>query len=357
VALICEPASAHPPHRVAQTELVEALVEQYPDAPALRTGVRMIEHTQVRHRNFIRPILEVLAQDGVASRNRTYVEEARRYGGEAATAAMERAGVPPADVDVLIVTSCTGFPMPGLDAMLCNDLDGLEPAVRLPVSQLGCSAGAAAFGYAHEFCRSGAGAVVLVVCVELSSLCFQESDLFAPMAISSFVSTGLFGDGAAAVVVRADERGAGFVTEASGMHLLPDSEDFIAYTQDEHGIHFNTNPAMLQALERMTPAIHTFLARHGCEASELDFLISHTGGPKVLDGIVAGLGLPEERVAVSRESLAEVGNLSSVTVIDVLDRTFRRYRPEPGQRGLVIGIGPGVTTSMVLGHWQEDPAS
>lgn len=103
----------------------------------------------------------------------------------------------------------------------------------------------------------------------------------------------------------------------------------------------------------MATAIRAFLGRTGHSADELDFVICHTGGPKILDGLVDGLGIPEEYVWASRESLAEVGNLSSVTVLDVLERTVEQHPPAPGDLGLVIGIGPGVTTALVLVRWSD----
>jgi predicted naringenin-chalcone synthase len=352
MAVVCEPRTVRPAYEVHQAELIEAIGTRYPDPPRLSTGVRMMEHTSVRTRYFVTPPEEALVHEGVAGRSRRFAREGRRLAAAAAWEALDAAGVGVDDVEILIVTSCTGFPMPGLDAMLCNDT-GMRPSVRLPVSQLGCAGGAAAMAFAHDLCRSRPGSHALIVTVELASLCFQPDDLFGPAAVSSFVSAGLFGDGAAAVVVRGDGDGTGLETIAARIELLPDSEGHIAYRHDERGIHFDTNPAMLTALPHMAPAMHRFLADEGVTAEDLDFLICHTGGPRILDGVVEGLGVDEDYVAASRESLARVGNLSSVTVLDVLERTIADRRPLAGDLGLVIGIGPGVTTALVLVRWRE----
>ncbi|HLI91677.1 MAG TPA: 3-oxoacyl-[acyl-carrier-protein] synthase III C-terminal domain-containing protein, partial [Ktedonobacteraceae bacterium] len=127
------------------------------------------------------------------------------------------------------------------------------------------------------------------------------------------------------------------------------------YDLDEQGNHFRTKREVVPGLRRGFPVIHAFLERSGYRASDLEFLVSHTGGPRVMDAVVEALGVPEGLIAASRESLREAGNLSSATVLDVLKRTFAdRYRPAAGMLGLMLGFGPGSTIEMLLGQWQEE---
>jgi predicted naringenin-chalcone synthase len=154
-------------------------------------------------------------------------------------------------------------------------------------------------------------------------------------------------------VVRGDDQAPGVRLLANAQHLLPDSTQVIAGTTSELGLHFATHPTVRGAVPRVIPAIEAFLAQRGHTPGELEFAIGHSGGPAVLRAVQAGLGLGPALLDRSWQSLREVGNVSSVVVLDVLQRTFDQQRPNHGALGLILAFGPGFTSEMLLGTWQE----
>src|SRR6266542_1688425 len=226
--------------------------------------------------------------------------------------------------------------LPGPDAYIAGQL-GLRSTVRrLPIQQLGCAAGGTALAQAHDFLRAhphrledGRPTNVLVIAVELCSLSYQPEET----SISDFISAGLFGDGAAAAVVRGDDAAPGVRLVANHQHLVPDSTQVIAGTTSERGFHFATNPRVRATVPRVIPVVERFLGQHGVKPD--------------------GLDLRAERLDLSWQSLREVGNVSSVVVFDVLRRTFDQRRPPEGATGLILAFGPGFTTEMLLCTWNE----
>jgi 1,3,6,8-tetrahydroxynaphthalene synthase len=356
VATICAPALVWPDHRIPQRAMAQAIADRHRGLPQLDRGLQVINNTGVATRHLVRPLAETLEPAPFGSRNQLYAEHAVQLGTHAATQALATAQLDAADVDALVVVSCTGYMLPGPDAHIANRL-GLRPTVRrLPIQQLGCAAGASALAQAHDFLRAHPFRLVdarprnaLVVAVELCSLSYQP----AKTSISDFISTGLFGDGAGAAVVRGDDQASGVRLVANAQHLLPDSTQVIAGATSELGFHFATHPTVRGAVPRVLPAVEAFLAQRGRKPGDLEFVICHTGGPAVLRGVQAGLGLAPELLGLSWQSLREVGNVSSVVVLDVLRRTFDQQRPNHGALGLILAFGPGFTSEMLLGTWQE----
>jgi 1,3,6,8-tetrahydroxynaphthalene synthase len=351
--LICKPAIALPGHRVPQQELLDALRQRQSHLPNLERVLGMIRHTTVEQRTFAVPLEQLFEHEGIEKRVERYLTVGVPLARAAIKQALANANLEASDIAHFILISCTApaLLLPALDAYLVNA--GALPfqVRRLPIAQMGCHAGATALAQADAYLLGHPDEHVLVCCVELCSLNEQPTDLDA----SSFVSRGLFGDGATAAVVRGDDRGTGLRILATSQYLVPDTLGDMCYELDGWGNHFRTKREVVPGLRKGFPAIHAFLSRSSYRTSDLDFLVSHTGGPKVMDAVVEALGVDERLIAASRESLREVGNLSSATVLDVLMRTFAdRYRPDDGALGLMLGFGPGSTIEMLLGRWQEE---
>jgi 1,3,6,8-tetrahydroxynaphthalene synthase len=356
MATICAPALVWPDHQILQETMARAIAERHGGLPHLGRGLQVIHNTEVAARYMIRSLEETLEPAPFGVRNQLYATHAVQLGAQAAKQALEAAALDPADIDCLVVVSCTGYMLPGPDAYIAGAL-GLKPTVRrLPIQQLGCAAGASALAQAHDFLRAhpfryadGRPSNALVVAVELCSLSYQPSKT----SISDFISVGLFGDGAGAVVVRGDDQAPGVRLRANAQHLLPRSTEVIAGTTSELGFHFATHPTVRSAIPKVIPAVEAFLWQRGRKPGDLEFMICHTGGPAVLRGVQEGLGLGPELLGLSWQSLREVGNVSSVVVLDVLRRTFDQQRPRNGALGLILAFGPGFTSEMLLGTWQE----
>jgi predicted naringenin-chalcone synthase len=154
-------------------------------------------------------------------------------------------------------------------------------------------------------------------------------------------------------VVRGDDRLPGVRLVAGAQHLVPDSTQVIAGATSERGFHFATNPRVRTTVPKVIPAVERFLEQHGCKPGDLEFLVCHTGGPAVLRAVAEGLALDPALLELSWQSLREVGNVSSVVVLDVLARTVEQRRPRHGAAGLILAFGPGFTTEMLLGTWHE----
>jgi 1,3,6,8-tetrahydroxynaphthalene synthase len=356
MATVCVPELAWPDHLIAQEAMVAAVADRRRGLPHLDRGLQVMRNTEVATRRMLRSLEDTLDEQPFGERNRLYAEQAVRLGAAAGRRALAAAGVDPIDVDALVVVSCTGYMLPGPDAHIAGEL-GLPSTVRrLPIQQLGCAAGGSALAQAHDFLRAnprrledGRATNALVIAVEL---CLR-SDQPTETSISDFISAGLFGDGAAAAVVRGDDGAPGARLLANRQHLVPDSTQVIAGTTSERGFHFATNPKVRTTVPRVVPVVERFLEQQGTKPGDLEFVICHTGGPAVLRAVADGLGLEAELLDLSWQSLREVGNISSAVVLDVLRRTFDQRRPRHGATGLILAFGPGFTTEMLLCSWND----
>jgi type III polyketide synthase len=345
-ATVSRPAVSYPEHTVTLTDMQTMARRYYGSLRAFRAIQRMIDNTEIAARRFVLPLDQLGEQAGLADRAARYMQHARPLAREVASSALAIANVAPQDIDSIITTSCTSFAMPSLDAYLIDDLE-LRPTVRrTPLAQLGCVAGAAALRMANDHCRAYPSARVLIVAVELSSLCFfpEQADL------SSAVCASIFGDGAAACVVSGREHGSG-----SGLRLgeslsytLPGSQPYIRYDILDRGTHLRLDREVMHAVPRLAPIIEDFLRQ--ADVHELDFVVAHTGGRRILDSLVVALGVEERLLEHSRASLREVGNTASVSVLDVLRRACGSAPEGRDRRGIIIAFGPGFTMELLVAH-------
>jgi 1,3,6,8-tetrahydroxynaphthalene synthase len=356
MATVCAPELVWPDHLIAQEAMITAVGHRHRGLPRLDRGLQVMRNTGVATRRLLRSLHDTVTEQSFGTRNRLYAEKAVELGARAGRRALLAAGVDPVDVDALVVVSCTGYMLPGPDAAIAGEL-GLRSTVRrLPIQQLGCAAGGSALAQAQDYLlahpwRPGDGrkSNALVIAVELCSLSYQPRET----SLSDFISVGLFGDGAAAAVVRGDDAATGVRLVANRQHLVPDSTLVIAGTTSERGFHFATSPKVRITVPSVLPVVERFLEQHGTKPGNLEFVVCHTGGPAVLRAVADGLDLRAELLDLSWQSLREVGNVSSVVVLDVLRRTFDQRRPRHDATGLILAFGPGFTTEMLLCTWNE----
>jgi 1,3,6,8-tetrahydroxynaphthalene synthase len=351
---VMSPCIVVPEHRVAQEDVIRLLVETYSEQSWVEDVVHHVRACNVDTRHFVLPLPELVAARPFGERNRLYAQEVVRLGVEAAHQALQRARVEASEIDALVFVSCTGYMLPGPDAYIAQEL-GCRPTIsRTPIQQLGCAAGGSALAKAHDYLTGHPGSRALVVAVELPSLSYQPTK----NTVSDFISNALFGDAAAAAVLQSDEHGReaqspGFEIHAGMQHLLPESTDLIYGETSELGFHFWTNPGARRVVAKIAPALLQFLADHGLAPGDLEFCVSHTGGPLIMDAVEKCLGLAPGTVDPSRASLAELGNCSSVSVLDVL-RRHHDAPPRDNSPGMLIAFGPGFTTEALLGHWRGE---
>jgi alkylresorcinol/alkylpyrone synthase len=342
--------SALPPHYYDQETLLAALRDRWSDRYFnLDRLERLHKNVLVGGRHLALPIEEYDELTTWGRANDAWIRVAQEVGEEAVRKALDRAGLSTSDVDALITVTVTGVATPSIDARLMNRL-GLPPRVkRMPIFGLGCVAGAAGIARAADYVRAFPDHVAVLLSIELCSLTLQPEDLSIPNLIAS----GLFGDGAAAVVITGDNRpsdGPRIIDSRSVFY--PDSERVMGWDISESGFKIVLSADVpVVAREKLRPDVDAFLAEHGLTRDDIASWVCHPGGPKVLEAMQESLELPEGALDVTWRSLREVGNLSSTSVLLVLEETLQNGRPDPGSYGMLIAMGPGFCSELVLLRW------
>ena len=343
---VARPAIELPAQLVHQDDVIAAMSAHFASEPQLERGLDLMRNTTVRTRHLLVPLDELFDARTFGERNNRYAKEVVRIGAEAATRALQNAGLHAREIDQLVFVSCTGFMLPGPDAYIAQEIGCRPDARRVPIQQLGCAAGVSALAEAHHFVLSHPGARSLVVAVELASLSFQP----ACASLSDFISAAIFSDAAGAVVLGGEPVSSGLRVMASLQHLLPNSTDVIFGEISEIGLHFETNPKVRKTVQHVVPALLEFVAAQGWTPPDLTFCVSHTG-LLVIDAVEAGLRLPAGMLGRTRRSLATVGNPSSVKALMFSERHYAS--PPSAGPGLMVAFGPGFTTEALAVVWDE----
>jgi alkylresorcinol/alkylpyrone synthase len=342
------------PHRYEQRDITDAFARVClgPDGNH-ELARRLHANAQVESRYLTLPLdeYEKIADFGAA--NDAFIANACELAIAAITGALDEAGIRPDEVDLIISTTVTGVAAPSIEARIAQQL-GLRPDVkRMPLFGLGCVAGAAGISRAHDYLHGWPGQVAVLLSVELCSLTIQRND----HSIANLIACGLFGDGAAAVVLVGDERAAR--DEISGpkvidtrSHLYPDTGDTMGWDVGAGGLKIFLNAEVPNLVRRyLGDDVRGLLADHGLRPSDVSAWVSHPGGPKVIEAIETELQLPPDALELTWRSLAEVGNLSSSSVLHVLRDTLDKRSPEPGTPGVLMAMGPGFCAELVLLEW------
>jgi alkylresorcinol/alkylpyrone synthase len=298
------------------------------------------------------PLAAYRELNSFARRNEAWTRAAVDLGETAIRDALRQAGLTPADVDHLFFVTTTGIATPSIDARLVNRLGLRRDVRRSPLFGLGCAAGAAGISRASDWLAAFPDKVAVLLCVELCSLTLQLDDLSIPNMIAS----GLFGDGAAAVVLTGDPDPGGSVggpaVVATGSAFYPDTERVMGWDIVESGFKVVLSARVPEVVrENVRADVDGFLAKSGLDRSAIRHWIAHTGGPRVLETFESALELPEGALARSWRSLKETGNLSSASVLFVLGELLASGEPVIGDRGLLMAMGPGFCSELVLLQW------
>ena len=344
--------TALPPNWVDQETLISVFREHWARE---HFNVERIEElhrsVQVGGRYLALPLEKYLPLERFSERNEAFNQVSLEVGEQAVRRALDLAGMQPREVDHLFFVTVTGIATPSLDARLMNRL-GLRPDVkRTPIFGLGCVAGAAGTARAADVLRAFPEQVAVLLSVELCSLTLQREDV----SIANIIASGLFGDGAAALVLTGAGRpppGAAPRVLATRSVFYPDTERIMGWDVVESGFKVVLSakvPALVT--EHVRNDVDAFLAEQGLRRTDVRHWIAHTGGPKVLQAFESALELPPEALRRSWDSLRQTGNLSSASVLFVLSELLASGEARPGDLGLLMAMGPGFCAELVLLRW------
>lgn len=340
-------AVAFTAHRYNQDEVARELTE-FTDPRFLRFA----QTTGVDQRSLALPLARYPRLSGFTEANDAYLEVAVDLGERAIRSALAEANLEPHEVDTIVVVSSTGIAVPTIDARLMTRI-GLRPNVkRVPLFGLGCVAGAAGMARVHDYLHGYPDDVAVLLSVELCSLTLQRDDTSIP----ALIGVSLFGDGAAAVVAAGAARNplrgnAGPRVLATRSRVVPETVDVMGWNVGSSGFQLVMSrdvPKMAETYLR--DEVDGFLGDHGLSLADVATWVCHPGGPKVLDSIEEALDLPPEAMAHSRNSMRDNGNVSSVSVLDVLRRTLAEP-PAAGSFGVMLAMGPGFSFELLLLQW------
>jgi alkylresorcinol/alkylpyrone synthase len=338
-----------PSNRYTQSEAIGALTDFA--GPEFR---RFALSSGVEFRNTALPLSRYSQLSGFTEANDAYIDVALDLAEQALLAALDQAKVKPSEVDIVFSTTVTGLAVPTLEARLATRVGLRADVKRVPLFGLGCVAGAAGTARMHDYLRAFPDQVAALIAVELCSLTIQRKD----NSVANLVATSLFGDGAGAVVAKGANRAAEGSGEPHGPRVLatrsriyPDSEEVMGWKIGSDGFRIVLSVDVANVTEKyLGEDVRGFLADHGLTPEDVSTWVCHPGGPRVIEAVEHVLDLPESALDHTRNSLRNNGNLSSVSVLDVL-RANMVDPPPAGSIGLMIAMGPAFCSELVLLAW------
>ena len=343
-------SSAFPQHYYKQEEIRDALKSVWAnklERPGVLDKVQSL--VRVKGRYLALPIERYLTLKTWGAANDEWITAAQYLAKQALCRALSQAGIHPNDLGAIFFTSVTGISSPSIEARLINQMPLSRNIKRIPIFGLGCVAGAAGLSRASDYVRAYPNQAAALISVELCSLTWQRDDF----SMANLISAGLFGDGAAASIVTGRDLlqlGPEIVDTRSIFY--PHTENVMGWNISEKGFKIVLSrdvPDMVRL--HLANDIDEFLASNGLTRDDIGAWVMHTGGPKILEATEEALELPEGALDASWDCLEKVGNLSSASVLLVLQDFMTRRRPEPGTHGLLAAMGPGFCSELVLLKW------
>jgi alkylresorcinol/alkylpyrone synthase len=366
-------ATALPVHTITREDVKYQMGRVF-DIPERRLEAMMsiVDNAQVTKRHSIFPVEYIVEPRSLEKTNQEYIEHAIKLGREAAEKCLERAHLRADEIDLIITVSCTGFMIPSLDAHLINLMGFRSDVRRMPFTELGCAAGAMGLARAADYLKAYPGGNALVIAVELPTLTFQRKDI----SQANLISSVLFGDGAAAVIISNNPKAVAAAPASSAhtngngnsaaagasahkpkilvseTYTFPDSLGAMGFDLRDAGFHILLDknvPDMIGT--KIKALVDDFLGRHGLTQQDIKGWILHPGGARLLGNVEIALGLSKSQTQPSWDVLANVGNLSSATILFILQEWLEKRPLNPGDIAMAAAFGPGFSAEFLLLQW------
>jgi len=355
--VIISTTTGFPAHYYPQKTLLAAAQEEWKlkRASIVKPLEQFYTNVKVNGRHLSWPLERYKKPTTFEERNNAYIETALELGEQTICALLDHVQINPQEIDQLTTISTTGIAVPSLDARLMNCIPFSRGMKRLPLFGLGCVGGAAGIARTADYLRGHPEEAVILFAVELCSLTIQRDDL----SMANLVASGLFGDGAAAVLMVGDDHPRAQQAQSalprvidSQSHFFPKTEHIMGWDVTNSGFKVMLSADIAElAQSEIKPIMEAFLGRHDLTIPEIDHWLVHPGGPRVIQALGNGLGLPDEALTLSWETLAEVGNISSASVLVILDKTMKRLQPKPGEYRVLMAMGPAFCAELLLLQW------
>ncbi|HEY4918671.1 MAG TPA: 3-oxoacyl-[acyl-carrier-protein] synthase III C-terminal domain-containing protein [Xanthobacteraceae bacterium] len=354
-------ASALPEHRYSQSTITEALKDYWGEGlQNTKLLHRLQSRVGVDHRHLAFPLQRYSEFESWGETNRAWRDVAEELGVRAIDQALEQARMDRQDLHALFVVSITGIASPSLDARLINRMRLRPDIKRTPIFGVGCAGGAIGLTRAADYAQAFPDQAAVILAVEVCSLTIQRDDL----STANMIAAGLFGDGAAAAIVVGSRIGAERAAASAGSSnaeprivgtasvFYPDSEDVMGWDISEHGFKIVLSPRLPEFIkDNLAQGVDDFLAKYQLRRTDIGSWVIHTGGPKVLQAIQETLHLRDQDLERSWDCLNRVGNLSSASVLLVLEDVVKNHRPAADTYGILLAMGPGFCSEMILVKW------
>jgi len=342
-----------PDHRYPQHEITRAFAGAMGPGVNLALLDRLHRNSGVETRHTALPLERYAQLRDFGESNDAFIAAGVDLGARAVVEALKAVDLAPTDVDLLVSTTVTGLAVPSLDARVAGRIGLREDVVRIPIVGLGCVAGAAGVARLHDHLVGHPDAIAVLMSVELCSLTLQRDD----PSVANLVGSGLFGDGAAAVVAAGSRRAAQLLDGGPGQpevlaarsRLYPDTERTMGWDIGAGGLKIVLDSAVPDVVRtHLGGDVRRFLDDHGLTHDDVEWYVAHPGGPKVLEALQEALDVDRDALALTWDSLRRIGNLSSASVLHVLADTLALRPPRPGSYGLMLAMGPGFCSELVL---------
>ena len=317
------------------------------DSRFQRKVIKLFEGAAVDKRYSIMDPEEVFTATSFEEKNDIYTREVVQLAEKSLKKSLEKANLKATDIDYIITVSCTGIMIPSVDAYLINSLGMKQDIVRLPVTEMGCAAGVSGIIYAKNFLKSNPNKRAVVIAVEAPTATFQLEDY----SMANIVSAAIFGDGASTVILSSYEEDKGPTIIDEAMYHFYDATNMMGFKLVNTGLQMILDKEVPRKISDHFPLIiHPFLEKNNLTIDDIDHLIFHPGGKKIVQTVEALFGVLGKNIDDTKEVLRLYGNMSSATVLYVLERFMDRNLTK-GERGIMLSFGPGFSAQRILLEW------